>query len=252
MSLILLKTLLRNLILPPSSPLLLGFLGFSLLRRYARTARVLLAISLVSLWVLSVPVVADALSGLVERSPALDLKQPTDAQAIVILGGGGQLKRAPEYGGPTAEPALLERLTYGAYLSRKTGLPILVTGAPAEASAMRTTLSRNFGIEVRWVDDQAGDTFQNASNSMRLLHSDGVDRILLVTRATHMGRSAEEFRAVGFDVTPAPVGFASARDHGLEEYFPGPDGLLRSHLALYELMGEQVRRFLAFTHLREH
>ncbi len=252
MSLILLKTLLRNLILPPSSPLLLGLLGLGLLNRHYRTGRVLLAGSLISLWTLSIPVVADALSGLVERDPALDLSQPTRAQAIVILGGGGQVKRAPEYGGPAAEPVLLERLSYGAYVARKTALPILVTGAPVEADAMRATLQRNFDTPVRWVDDQAGDTFQNATNSVRLLHQDGIERILLVTQASHMARSVREFMDAGIQVVPAPMGFASARDHSIEDYFPSPSGLWHSHKALYELLGEQVRSFFAATHLRRH
>jgi uncharacterized SAM-binding protein YcdF (DUF218 family) len=252
LSLILLKTLLRNLILPPSSPLLLGFLGFGLLRRHPRTGRVFLACSLISLWTLSIPVIADALSGLVERYPALDLSRPTGAQAIVVLGGGGQVKCAPEYAGPAAEPILLERLSYAAYVARKTGLPILVTGAPVEASAMRATLQRNFDTSVRWVDDQSGDTFQNARNSIQLLHKDGIERILLVTHSSHMERSVQEFMAAGIQVVPAPMGFASARDHGVEEYFPGPNGLLRSYTALYELLGEQVRSFFALTHLRRH
>ncbi len=75
-----------------------------------------------------------------------------DAQAIVILGGGGQRALAPEYGGPSAGPELMDKLAYGAYLSRRTGLPILVTGFGIEAEAMRATLRENFDIQPRWVD----------------------------------------------------------------------------------------------------
>jgi uncharacterized SAM-binding protein YcdF (DUF218 family) len=252
LSLILLKTITRNLILPPSGFLLLGFLGFALLKRRPTMARVFLALSLVSLWVFSVPVIADALAGLVERDPPLDLSLPTGAQAVVILGGGGQVKRAPEYGGPAARPLLLERLTYGAYVARKTGLPVLVSGAQVEAAAMRETLQRNFDIPVRWVDDQAGDTFQNARNSVRMLKNDGIERVVLVTHASHMVRSAREFIAAGVQVVPAPTGFASTRGHSIEGYFPSPDGLMQSYTVLYELLGEQVQAFLAFTHLRRH
>ena len=123
---------------------------------------------LASLWILSVPVVADALYGFAERYPPLDLQQATGAQAIVIIGGGGQIARAPEYGGPAAEPILLERLTYGAFVARQTGLPILVSGTPLEALAMQETLRRNFDTPVRWIENQSGDTFQNARNSVAL------------------------------------------------------------------------------------
>ena len=99
------RTLLKNLILPPAGPLLLAIIGALLLRRRARLARLLLALGLGSLWLLSLPVVADALTRLSEHYPPLDLAQPTQAQAIVILGGGGQRAYAPEYGGPAAEVA---------------------------------------------------------------------------------------------------------------------------------------------------
>jgi uncharacterized SAM-binding protein YcdF (DUF218 family) len=245
-----LKTLLKNMILPPAGPLLLALLGLLLLKRKPALARILLIVGVVSLWLLSTPVVSDALSGLVERYPALDLGAASGAQAIVILGGGGQRILAPEYGGPAAEPLLLERLAYGAFVARKTNLPILVTGFHVEARAMRDTLQRNFAVDARWVDDQSYDTFENARNSAGLLKSDGVHRVILITRATHMGRSVHEFTAAGIQVIAAPVGVLASRDKGIYRYLPGPDALQRSHMAIYELLGEPVRAFLAATHLR--
>jgi uncharacterized SAM-binding protein YcdF (DUF218 family) len=223
-----------------------------LLRRRPVLARVFLITSLASLWILSVPVVADALYGLAEHYPPLDLRRATGAQAIVILGGGGQIARAPEYGGPAAEPVLLERLAYGAYVARQTGLPILVSGASIEALAMQETLRRNFNTPVRWIDNQSGDTFQNASNSVALLQKDAIGRVVLVTQATHMRRAVQEFAAAGVEVIPAPIGILSERGHQIEEYFPAPEGLLHSYNAIYELLGEQVRAFFALTHIRRH
>jgi uncharacterized SAM-binding protein YcdF (DUF218 family) len=247
-----LKTLLKCVILPPGGPLLLAALGVFLLRRRPRLARACLIAGLGSLWLLSTPVVSDALTALAERYPPLDLRSPTGAQAIVILGGGGQRPFAPEYGGPAAEPLQLERLSYGAYVARKTGLPVLVTGFHVEAAAMRDTLLRNFNIDPRWVDDAAYDTFENARDSVRLLKADGVQRIVLVTHATHMWRSVHEFTAAGLEVVPAPVGILAARDLGILHYLPNPDALLRAYAALYEFLGEPVRALLAATHLRRH
>jgi uncharacterized SAM-binding protein YcdF (DUF218 family) len=166
------------------------------------------------------------------------------------LGGGGQRALAPEYGGPDAEPFLLERLSYGAYLARNTGLPVLVTGFRVEARAMRETLHRNFGIDARWTDDQAYDTFQNARNAVRLLKADGVQRVILVTRATHMGRSVHEFSAAGIEVLAAPVGMLDSGRWTVMTFLPYPDALLRSYMALYELIGEPVRMALAASGLR--
>lgn len=250
MYLLLLKTLLKTLLLPPAGPLLLAALGVLLIKRRPVLARTCLILGIASLWLLSTPLVADALERLAEHFPPIDLRLAANAQAIVILGGGGQRAFAPEYAGAAAEPALLERLSYGAYLSRKTGLPVLVTGFHIEAQAMQETLQRNFGINARWVDDQAYDTFENARNSVRLLKADGASRIILVTHATHMWRAAHEFSAAGIEVIPAPVGMLADRDPGLWTYLPGPEALLRSHAAANELLGEPVRAFLAVTHLR--
>ena len=247
-----LKTIFKHFILPPGGLLLLGLAGLLMLRRWPRLARALLIASLASLWLLSTPAVSDALTRWVERYPPVDLRNAADAQAIVILGGGGQRAFAPEYSGPAAEPYLLERLAYGAYLAKQTGLPVLVTGYRIEAQAMHDSLQRNFAVQARWVDDQAYDTFQNAQNSARLLKASGVRRILLVTRGTHMGRSVQEYIAAGFDVIPAPTGTLSPREFGVFSFLPDPDPLLRSNMAIYELLGEPVRKFLSASHLRQH
>ncbi len=245
-----LKTLLKDLILPPAGPLLLALLGLALLKARPLLARAFLVTGVASLWLLSTPIVSDALSGIVELYPPLDLRLAANAQAIVILGGGGQRALAPEYGGPAAEPLLLERLSYGAYIAKATGLPILVTGFSVEAHAMHATLQRNFGAEARWIDAGTYDTFQNAANSAQILKVAGMHRIVLVTRATHMRRSVHEFTDAGFDVVPAPVGILAARDIEMQRYLPNVDALLRSQAAIYELIGEAARIVLSATHLR--
>jgi uncharacterized SAM-binding protein YcdF (DUF218 family) len=247
-----LKTVLRDLILPPMGPLLLALLGLALLRARPTIARICLGTGLGSLLLLSTPIVADGLTGLAERYPPLDFHQANTAQAIVILGGGGWRKLAPEYQGPAAEPRMLERLSYGAYVAKKTNLPILVTGYAIEAQAMHATLQRNFGIEPRWVDDAAYDTFQNARNSARILAAANVHRIVLVTSATHMRRSVHEFTDAGLDVVPAPAGMLASPDETLLRYIPSAEALLRSQIALYELIGEPVRFLLSASHLRRH
>lgn len=246
------RTLLKELILPPADLLLLLLLGLLLLGRRPRLGRALLVLGLVSLWVLCLPAVAGALTRVAERYPALDLTRSTGAQAVVIIGGGGQRSFAAEYGGPEARPILLERLAYGAYVARRTGLPILVSGFRIEAVAMRETLERNFELTPRWVDQQSYDTFQNARNSARLLRAAGIERIILVTHATHEWRAAHEFSATGLQVLPAPTGLFGPEDDAprILHWVPDPTALLNSWTALYELLGERVREFDAWSHLR--
>jgi uncharacterized SAM-binding protein YcdF (DUF218 family) len=252
LTLLRLKTLLRSLILPPTGPLLLAILGVMLIKRRPRLARACLIAAIATLWLLATPVISDALVEWAERYPPLVITSASGAQAIVILGGGGERAFAPEYGGPAADPTLLERLSYGAYLARKTGLPILVTGFHIEAVAMQASLQRNFDLTPRWVDGDAYDTFENASNSVQLLGRAGIHRIILVTHATHMWRAVHEFSAAGIEVVPAPVGISAERDPGFERYIPNPEGLLHANVALYELLGEQMRTVLAALHLRRH
>ncbi len=250
-----LKTLLRMLVLPPAGPLILALIGAWLAQRASAlaTRRIgfgLLTVSLAGLWLLATPAVAEHLERAAERCPPLDLTQPVQAQAVVILGGGEFRKWAPEYGAPAAGVGLLERLSYGAYVARRTRLPVLVSGTAHEVLAMRVTLERDFGVEVRWAEAQSRDTFQNAQFSARLLHPEHVTRIVLVTSAAHEWRAVQEFTSAGFEVVPAPAGAWAAQSVDLIHYLPSAGGLEHSSDALYELLGDLARRFFAATHLR--
>jgi uncharacterized SAM-binding protein YcdF (DUF218 family) len=246
------KTFLKDLVLPPSGLLLLALFGLFWLQRRPRVARVLLVLSLSLLWLLSTGLVADQLARWGERYGPLDAARDPHAGAIVVLGGGGQRDYAPEYAGPAADPLLLERLAYGAFLARRLQLPLLVTGFRIEAEAMSDSLQRNFSVVPRWVDATSYDTFDNARNSARLLATAGVRRIVLVTNEQHMWRAVHEFGATGLNVLPAPVGLMPPRRSPITPLALVPDStaLSQSSAVIYELLGERVRVLLAVTGLR--
>jgi uncharacterized SAM-binding protein YcdF (DUF218 family) len=246
-----LKSLARELILPPTSLLLLILIGAVLVWRQRRVGWAVFVVGFGSLWLLCLPVVADRVARLAERYPALDPGQPVNAQAVVVIGGGGQRDYAPEYRGPMADPILLERLTLAAYLARRYSLPVAVSGAPTEAVTMAQTLSRNFGVVPRWIDGNSRDTFENARLSAKLLFPAGVKQVVLVTSSAHEWRAAHEFMGAGFDVVPAPAGVSSQREYGVFRYVPSSAALTRSYSAVYELIGEPVRRLLAAGSVRE-
>jgi uncharacterized SAM-binding protein YcdF (DUF218 family) len=239
-----LKTLARGLILPPADLLIVAVMGLLLIPRRRKLGVALIVIAVGSLWVCAIPAVSDVLTRFAERYPPLDPSKPLDAQAIVILGGGG-VRNAPEYGGWAAEAEALERVSYGAFLARRTGLPVLVSGTREEAQGMSVTLARDLGVRVRWAENQSRDTFDNARFSARLLRADGIHRIVLVTSSTHEWRAAHEFMGAGFEVVPAPVG-----DYVPRTYMPSARGLYRSSAALYELIGEPMRQLMSALHLR--
>lgn len=245
-----LRILLRTLILPPACLLILGVVGLLLAWRYRRLGSALVAAALAALWLLATPVVADGLERMADHYPALDLSHPVAAQAIVILGGGGYRAYAPEYGGPVPEYELYDRLAYGAYVARHTRLPILVTGDGEEAVTMEVSLSRDFGVQAKWVDEAAEDTYDNAHDCARILRAAGITGIVLVTTDTHLWRAAHEFEATGLRVVPAPANVGVPQRLDIMSFVPTAIDLLRSYDAVYELVGEGIRDLLVATHLR--
>ena len=87
--------------------------------------------------------------------------------------------------------------------------------------------------------------------SAHILRAAGIGRIILVTSSPHEYRAAQEYRDAGFEVVPAPAGVSSPRETGPLRWVPGPAPLMRSNRALYELIGEPVRRIQAALGVRE-
>ncbi len=239
----LLKKILAALILPPTGPVLLALFGLWLSRRRSRrwqhAGLVLATFSLLSLVALSMPVVSNSLSASLQTNSPITRAQLEQAQAIVILGGGGN-SIAPEYGGETVGSATLQRLRYGAKLASESGLPVLVTaGAPfggrPEGEIMRAVLENDFGTKVRWTEASSRDTAENASLSAPLLKAAGITRIALVSHAGHLPRAAPLFEREGLHVLPAPTVFTAPSQSLVEDLLP--EGIGSSREALREHLG---------------
>jgi uncharacterized SAM-binding protein YcdF (DUF218 family) len=248
--LITLKTFLHTLLLPPGAMLLLAAIGAALLasanHHARRTGWTLLIAALASLWLLATPWASSHLKHYAQGYPALDLSQPIDAQAIVILGGGEPLIHAPEYGGaPAPRAELLERVAYGAFIAHRTGLPVLVSGGYNETLAMQASLARDFSVDTRWLESRSRDTFQNAAFSATILKSAGVSRIVLVTDGDHEWRAAHEFMSAGLAVVPAPAAVWTHLGRGFMNYVPNSTALDHSSSAMYEIFGDLARRAMA-------
>ncbi len=228
-------------LLPPLNLILTCALGAWWLRtrRRQRLGRALIWLSVVGLWLLATPYLAEQL--LDALKPPYRPIQAEAADAIVILGGGA-LRGNVEYGGDTVSRLSLERLRYGAWLARATAKPVLVTGgAPeggvAEGALMRAVLEREFGIPVRWVEDRAVNTLENARYSAEILRAAGVRRIFLVTHAWHLRRAIPEFERSGLTVIPAGVGYTANAHRNLLDFLPSVRGLTDSYFALHEGLG---------------
>lgn len=236
--------LLRMLLMPPANLMLLIGLGWLLARRWPRTGRTLSGAAIAALLVLSTNAGALLLVGPLENlTSPLDLRHPSGAQAIVVL-GAGSVDAAPEYGGADMPDAVgLVRLQYAAHLQHATGLPLLVSGGvPARGvqpigAMMARVLRDDFKTPVAWVEDRSRDTAENAAYSARMLKAAGVKRVLLVTHAMHMARSQAEFARHGIDVVAAPTLFYSRIKWSPFMLVPSASGLYRSYYAMHEWLG---------------
>ncbi len=240
--------LIGAVIVPPSSLILLGLLGLVLRRTRPTMGNALTGFSLAALLLLSLPVTAYSLMTRLEPPP---LVAAGDAQAIVILAGGVS-RGAAEWGGHTVNLFTLQRVRYGAWLAKRIGLPLLVTGAapdegrPGEAAMMRDALIEEFGVAVRWTDEQARTTAGNAREAAVLLQAEGIRRVVLVTSAFHMPRAQRAFERAGMQVVPAPTGYFGYTDGAFEwtDLVPSGDALRISYLALREMAAWLMYRII--------
>lgn len=239
--------IIKTLLLPIASLLFLSIVGLFLLPRREVIATRLICVSLATLLLLSLPVIAKYLAMTQEiylplNSAALN---GFDAQAIVVLGGG--LRRpAPEYGQlATLKNRSLARVRYAARLASQTHLPILVAGGkvlktdgPSEAEIMTLVMQNEFKQKVLWQDRHSRNTAENALYAQKILVKEGVRRIILVTHALHMRRAVEQFQLQGLQVLPAPTVFLSRTDDlDIFSFLPSARALEHSSLVIHEMMG---------------
>jgi uncharacterized SAM-binding protein YcdF (DUF218 family) len=240
------RYLLKSLVLPPSINIIMILFALICLGRWRKSRITLIALSTISLLALSMPFFAHNLASRVEIYPVLrpaDI-DPSHYQAIVIL-GAGRYRDAVEYGSDIPRGLSLERMRYGAYLQRKTGLPIFVSGGKwrdgdiPEAELMEKILEDEFFATVGWKETDSRTTWENAQFSKLIADKFGIKKILLVTHAWHMARAVYSFSTAGFDVTPAPTVFKSKALLGpdLFDYVPKAHALWTSSLMIHELLG---------------
>lgn len=238
------KLLVDILVLPPFNLIVLAMIGLFVLRARRRAGIIIISTALALLYAFSTPLVSDLLSRSVRAYDAIDIApdDSPDAQAIVILGAGKYLN-APEYFGDTIRGHALERVRYGAFLHRRTGIPILVSGGDpkdtgsTEAELMRAVLEEELSVTVTWSEEMSNNTIESALNSWTLLTNEGIEEIYLVTHSDHMARASWAFRHAGFRVIPAPTIMHGSHGFHWLDVLPRANAMRSSALALREWIG---------------
>jgi uncharacterized SAM-binding protein YcdF (DUF218 family) len=249
---LLITNILQGLCFPPGVVLLLLLSGVVLLRFQPLLAKVLLWLGLLTGYMLSTPYVEGVMMRQLQSYPALtpsDIAErvaQSHAGAVVVL-SANSYKDAPEYGHDTVGDATLERIRYGAYLYRKTGLPVVVSGGhvldntgESLAAEMSESLQHDFGVKEVWLEEHSHTTAENALFTAQLLKAKGIDTVLLVTHAYHMPRAVVIFEKNGVKVVPAPTALCvkhNGDEPAIMLWMPSASAMYGSYMALHELVG---------------
>lgn len=238
-------------IFPPGLILLLLFIGTLIGKRLRSAGQAVCIFSVVLLWVLSTPVIAQILINVLQdQYPTLtNVSSPHDHAAIVVLGSG--IENAKEYESKHALSAIsLSRLLYGAYLHNKLHAPIIVSGgnrdrnAHTEANLMGDLLHSQFSITPLAREERSRNTGEESRLLLPVVKAKDLKALYLVTNAWHMPRSIFAFqqssKRLGIDMTiiPAPMGYIQLiSDDQKANYLPSIRALNASVYALHEYVG---------------
>ncbi|MFZ2651233.1 MAG: YdcF family protein, partial [Burkholderiaceae bacterium] len=210
-----------------------------------------------SRWLLDPPAALSA-----ERIGAIRAQAAKSRNTAIVVLGGGSEPLAPEYGTSNLNAASAERLRYGLWLARATGVPVAFSGgigwgqlgSQTEAQVAERIARDDFGLTLRWAESQSRDTRQNAAFSLALLRRAGVNHVLLVTHDWHMPRALRDFRRAanpgveetsggravpqdGFTIEAAPMGLATRAQLPYMPWLPSGDGALHVRRVLREALG---------------
>ena len=119
----------------------------------------------------------------------------------------------------------------------------MITTGTTEAT-LAGAFYKEQGLDMQRVrlEDGSRNTRENAQKVATLLGDSCQKNWLLVTSASHMPRSMEEFNAVGCHVTPYPVDFQTSSTTAWTEYSLA-SSLMRWQVALHEWLGLAVYAF---------
>ncbi len=219
-----------NFVLTKFLPLLVYPLGLALLLTLAALillvanrrwgAGAVMFLSFFVLWTSSTQVVADKVMQSLERYyPPRSFDEIPSADVIIVLGG---VTRGIVPGtGLTDLGGGVDRIIYAAQLLKAGKAPLLLLsggnapGYQPEARAMADILKlMDIPADKMLLETKSRNTVQNAQYSNEIFQQKGIEKILLVTSASHMHRAETIFRATGVSVIPA------ATDYQLVESAP--------------------------------
>src|ERR1017187_9118388 len=215
-----------------------------LLRKRFRCGRYLSMAALIGLFLWSWPPSTALFARTLERWYSFGHYPAGEADAIVVLS-------ASVYPSDPSEPEALPgygtflRCRHAAWLYRNwKPLPIVASGGMDHykvvmADVMRQALEDS-GIpgDMIWTESASRSTYESALFTARLLRTKNIHRIVLVTEAYHIPRSAQCFRKQGLEVIPAGCAARYLQFEGRwTQFFPSARMIMYNEDSLHEWIG---------------
>ena len=235
----------KQMLLPPASILVLMVVGLGLsLWRFRRLGRVVLALSILFLYLLSIAPTADLLVGPLESryQPLSPERVPRIGTLVLLSGGASATKDLPLASRltPSSTKRVLEALRLYDLMDQPTIVISGGSGNPfvevSEAALMRELLL-NLRIPERHIliEGKSSNTFENAAGVQRLPLK---PPLILITSASHMDRALRVFKGLGMIPLPAPCDYRArwSVDDPLR-FLPSEGALAVSTAAIYEYLG---------------
>ena len=221
------------LLLPPGVFVLLLLLGAI----YAWRFRGLLLIGAISLYLISIKPVANAL---LEPLESYKISEAQEPKVVVLLGGGSNSNAIFK-----AYDDAFKREVYALMVAKETNLPLLFSGGGIGLKEANNTksdldlLQKSFNTNVEcFYEGESLNTWQNAEYSAEFFNKKGWSKdIYLVTSAYHMKRASLMFKNFGFRVNSKSIGILVEKDDNIFNYLPNMRSLKNSYKALHEYLG---------------
>lgn len=232
--------ILESLLLPPGGLIIFGLLGA--LFSFTKIGKQLVFICLLLMYLLSTPYISSWMNNRLDKQyPAINptlLKGAAPPQALVVL-GGGYYGESVEYADTTIGPFFAERIRYAAWLSKRSGLPIIVSSGRSDSPAAVRILKEEYGISNVLTEDASWTTDDNVRNLKPLLSSTGINKVGVITHGWHMPRAMWSFNAHGINAQAMPMGLLVKRPRidKLDSWLPSMTSLMRSRNVMHEFFG---------------
>ena len=211
----------------------------------------ILTYTIIIFWIFSNGFLADEAARAWEIKKEGTLKITDQYEVGIILGGfsgyDSEIKML-DFNAQSDRMIFAEQLYYQGKIKKiliSGGNGTLINNKYREAKEIKNHLIRNkIPEEDIWIENTSRNTYENASNSAKILKEKGVNSILLITSAIHMRRSLFCFEKANIRPTPFSTDYTSkTRKFNLEYMLiPSMEGFIKWQDLIHEYIGYIVYR----------